>query len=294
MKEQTTLHVISRDERNTETLNALKSAALNCGVRFNVIDSAKMNMAEIPVCRKQDLLYRISTDNDARNLFKQMMITQPAVTTIYNDRGLALVAGDNVVQATLLHRAHDLPINKTVFSLTNNKGLLDKYVGYLGGYPVIIKASGGSHGVGVMRVDSAPSLYSVADYLVATGGTFIMRQFVEHDEHARLIVLGDKVIDSIAYKRIGDDFRTNVGSKIDAQVKDFAKSIQDAAVKSVNCLGSSFGGVDIMVDKNGAIHIAEVNIPCFFMRAQMVSGVDTAQQLVNYLIAKSKTDSEGQ
>lgn len=236
-----------------------------------------------------DLLYRISTDNESRKLFKAIISTHHEVVSIYTDVLSALAAGDNVIHYTFIHQRFGLPVNRTIFGLTSDRKLLDGYVEQLGGYPVVIKAAGGSHGVGVIKVDSSQALYSLTDYLLASDNDYMMREYIEHHESARLIVLNGKVIDSISYTKVPGDFRTNVGENINAMPKKFGTQVNQIAIQAVSVLGCIFGGVDVIIDKNGKAYLAEVNIPCYFPRAQKLSGVDIGQKLVDALIARSKS-----
>ena len=72
------------------------------------------------------------------------------------------------------------------------------------------------HGVGVMKIDSRESFSSIIDYLQTKDDTFILRQFIEHSEQARIVVLGDQVISSHANMTSGD-FRTNAGEEKNRQ-----------------------------------------------------------------------------
>lgn len=54
---------------------------------------------------------------------------------------------------------------------------------------------------------------------------------------------------------------------------------------AVKALGLEFGGVDVMITNDGP-KVVEVNYPCFFPRCQMLTGVDIAGQMVEYLVNK--------
>lgn len=187
-----------------------------------------------------------------------------------------------------LIKKSNLPIIKTIYHLTRDRQLLKKYVDYLGGFPLIIKTSGSSHGIGVMKLDSFDSLISVVDYLVKTQDRFIMRRFIDYTQHARLIVLGNKVIGSIEYKKIRGDFRSNVGDKLNVHTVNFSNEIQAMAIKATHAINIDFSGTDILIDREGNGFIAEVNFPCFFPRVQLATGIDIAGQMIDYLIQKSK------
>lgn len=273
--------------RNPTTVRLFQQAATQAGIECEVLYADSFDITSDVDITDKDLLYGISVEPQAKALFTYLAATKNPVT-VFKDRLSLVTAGENVFQATLLLEAAGLPVNKTVYTLTNVRELLDRYVEYLGGYPVIIKAVGGSHGVGVMRFDSAPSLYAGADFLMKSGGRYIMRQFVEHDSHARLIVLGDRVVDSISYVKTTDDFRTNASESPSVQPATFSPEIERIAVEATAAIGSDFGGVDIMIDRAGEPHIAEVNVPCFFARAQLASGTDIARQIIEFLQAKSR------
>lgn len=109
-----------------------------------------------------------------------------------------------------------------------------------------------------------------------------MKEYCNVTSSARLIVLGDKVIDSIEYSAPKGDFRSNEGKTPNVSQKRFSETVNEIAVQAVKALGLEFGGVDIMITDNGA-KVAEVNYPCFFPRCQMLTGTDIAGQMIKYL-----------
>jgi len=273
------------DSANQPTIHLLQAACKSQQVEFVELVSDTFDFAHPPQLNQNDLLYRVATDSLSRQLEKLLLTMQP--TSFYaDDRGFWWQ--DNVVKATAVHLAYGLPINKTVFGVSNDKVQLESAVEELGGFPVVIKVAGGSHGVGVIKADSYSSLHSITDYLKqTTDEQFILRQYVEHNAHARIIILNEKVLDSIEYTSEQNDFRTNSSKEPKVVMKDFGTKVNDVAIKAVQVLGLEFGGVDIIIDSEGQPHILEVNFPCFFPRAQQISGVDIAQEIVSYL--KHKT-----
>lgn len=175
-----------------------------------------------------------------------------------------------------------IPAPKTVNYLPKDREALLKYVDEVGGFPVCLKVLGGSHGIGVMCIDSKQSLFSVSDYLREQGEMVVMKEYCNVTSSARLIVLGDKVIDSIEYSAPKGDFRSNEGKAPNVSQKRFSKTVNEIAIQAVKSLGLEFGGVDIMITDNGA-KVAEVNYPCFFPRCQMLTGTDIAGKMVKYL-----------
>jgi hypothetical protein len=270
---------------NEPSITLLKQACSTENIEFVELISNTYDFANPHTLDSHDLLYRVSIDSLSRQLEKFLMSMAP--TTFYTDeRGFWWQ--DNVVKASALHLAHGIPINKTVFGASDNIHILEKSVKKLGGFPIIIKVAGGSHGVGIIRADSLQSLKSLVDYLKATTkDQFILRQYLEHQTHARIIVLGSDIIDSISYSATDEDFRTNAIDEPTVSVQSFDNKINQVAIDAVRVLGLEFGGVDIIIDKRGNPHVLEVNFPCFFPRAQNISGVNIALSMVTYLKNKA-------
>ena len=233
------------------------------------------------------LLYRARTSKKARVL--EHLLINDKTTTFYADKWRSQLHLDNVIAANIIHQKNHIPIPETIFSLTNNKKTLTDCVEKLG-LPIIIKAAGGSHGVGVMKVDSLSSLFSIADYLLASGNAqFILRKFIDTTKSARLIVLGNEVIDSIEYIAPIGDFRSNEGAVPHVEPKQFPTELKMVAVKAVQTLGIEFGGVDILIDDSGKFYVTEVNFPCFFARCQMITSIDISGKMIDHLLTKQQS-----
>ncbi|MDX9970321.1 MAG: hypothetical protein RBS56_00230 [Candidatus Gracilibacteria bacterium] len=280
------LYLIFKKDTNQTTLDLLKKSAEERNISVIPIYSEDFDFSENLILTKEDALYRLSIDK--RSELVEKFLINENVTTFYHSINACVSKLDNVIEATLIHKKNNLPIIKTIFSLTNNKELLKMYAKELNNFPLIIKSVGGQHGVGVMKIDSLESLFSISDYLHKQNDSYILRQFIDYTEHARLIVLGNSVISSIEYKRVTDDFRSNVGKELTLINKKFDPTIEDIAVKAVSSLGFDFGGVDILIDKSGLPFIAEVNFPCFFPRAQQYSNIDISGKMIDFLLNKSK------
>ncbi len=157
----------------------------------------------------------------------------------------------------------------------------------LGNFPLVVKILGGSHGVGVVRVDSSESLLSLVDYLSFKNEKFVIKEFINVKRSARIIVLNGSVVDSIEYEVLNNDFRSNVGKSPKVKHEIFPTEVNDLALKAVDSLGLDFGGVDLIISDMGPL-LLEVNFPCFFARAQLLTGVDISGMMIDYLLSKSK------
>ena len=271
-------------EKEDTTFFLLKKACSEKGIEFFGINADKFDFLNPPVLEKSDMLYRISTSARAVNVEKNLYFE--GLVTFYSKHGGPRASMDPIST----YKANNIAMPKTLNLFSRDRDLLQKYVEFLGGFPIIIKSLGGSHGVGVMKIDSFSSLFSVVDYLLVSQkkAKFILREYIDIEKSARLIVLGDKVVDSIEYAAPSGDFRTNVGKKLSVSKKTFSDDVQNTAIKGVNARGFEFGGVDILIDRNGEHYLIEANFPCFFPRCQMLTGVDISGMMLDYLVQKNE------
>lgn len=232
--------------------------------------------------QRGDLLYRTHAGTSAR-MFEHS-ITDPVVTTLYPTVDDRLRSTNRQVA----FKKNGLPVPRTINHATTNRELLHTYVQYLGGLPIVIKDSSGSHGVGVMKADSFDSLVSIVDFLVSKKFSFVLQQFIHVKSSARLIILGDRIVDSIEYHAPEGDFRSNVGEKPNVIPKKFSQDVEGIAVRAAQIAHLEFGGIDILIDSDGAPYITELNYPCFFGRAQIASGTDIAGMILDFMVEKSK------
>jgi RimK family alpha-L-glutamate ligase len=263
------------------TAKLLQLACEKIKIPCQRINPADFNELSFPRLGQDDLLYRISTSQQSAVLEKYLLLDKP--TTFYSSYLRSI--SDIGIKSLLLQHSN-VPIPTTIYSTNKDKKYLQACVDSLGGFPVILKASGGSHGVGVMKLDSIDSLSSVLDF-VSQDSDVVLRQFIRAKSSARLIVLGKEVVDSIEYIVPKNDFRSNIGDDPIVRPQQFDTQVQEVAIKAVSALGLEFGGVDILLDEKGKPYVLEVNFPCFFPRCQLLTGTDISGKMIDYLVQKA-------
>lgn len=279
------LYIIVKKNTNLSTVNLLETACVKKNIKLIIIHPENFNFTDIPILSKNDGLYRISGGHDAILVEKKLINNQ--VKTFYKNMQFCLGRINTGIGGILVHEKEKLPIIPTLFGLPKRK-FMESYLKEIKQFPIIIKALGNMHGVGVMKIDSKESFVSIVDYLREQDGDFIIRDFIHHNEQARIVVLGNKVISSHG-NMIGDDFRTNAGSEETRKriVKSYPTEIQELAIKAVHSLGFEFGGVDILFEKDtNRPYISEVNYPFFFPGNQKLTGCNIAEQMIDYLNKK--------
>lgn len=275
------LHKGSRS--SDKSLTYLQRACSQLGIEWVMVNIESFDFTDTTdLPQRGDLLYRIADGSLARTVEKFLLCD--GVVSFYKNTEQAYFFPDDLA----LYRRHRLPTPRTIPAIYRERDLLQKASLAVGGFPLVLKILGKSHGVGILKVDSPEALFSMVDILNKEKNEIVMKEFIPHKKHARLIVLGDEVIDSIAYISKGSDFRTNVGKDILVAPEKFSPEIEAIAIKAVSVSGWEFGGVDIIIhEKTGAPFLAEVNFPCFFPRAEDITGVPIAQKMLEYLVKKS-------
>ncbi len=276
--------IIEKDNEDSQKRYALlEESCINKNIDFIKIIPEEFNYINSYI-EEDSILYRATPGTKSRVIEKWIAGNS---TTFYKDNFYLL---NDRSSSFFSNRASGLPIIQTIPDFFSNFDQIDNYVNFVGGFPLIIKITGGSHGVGVIKIDSIESLKSFSDYLKTTSKNIILRKFIKHKKQGRLIVLGDKVIAS-HLNYCNKDFRSNVGSNQERmrEAMVFPENVQQIAVKAVQSIGLDFGGVDILFEEEtNNPYIAEVNFPCYFPTTQHLTNIDISGQMIDFLIAKSK------
>ena len=230
-----------------------------------------------------ELMYRPAVSMAAIRV--EQFLFAPGVATFYAKRTSPFF---DPLSSTLIHQRAGIPVPRTIYCYTTDRDLLRTYVRLLGGFPIVMKMSGYSSGIGVMRIDSYASLFSTLDFIVEGGRYPLLTSYIDDAIHWRVVVLGDRAI--AAYRNVTeqDDFRT-YGSSDPADFTDTVpERMAEIAVAAVNVLENEFGGVDILEHASGRYYLLEANFPCYFGTSTEVAGIDIAGPMIDYLLAKAK------
>ncbi|MFN8300343.1 MAG: hypothetical protein U0T75_14680 [Chitinophagales bacterium] len=253
-------------------------------MEFISMNSLTIDYSDLPILGKTDLLYNCARGSQTL----ESILLSENVTTFYSNNP-ALNQTFSTTDWSILHDKANLLSPKTIFHITSDRQLLKKYVDYLGGFPIIIKATGSTRGIGTIKIDSWQSLISTLDYLMTTGNKFILRQFINAKNGCRLIVLGNEVIAGADFAMNENDFRNAVDLK---QVKyfkrEYPEAVKQVAIKATHLANTEFSGVDFLEDENGNFYLLEINFPTGFSGLIDICCVDIPFKMVEYLIKKAK------
>ncbi len=271
---------------NREVL--LRQAAKSLKVKFVPIIANQVSVTRLPALKKDDLLYR-ATPGYRSKLIEKILLSYSPVT-FYRDVKYGLL--EKRISPFFYLSSSAVPTVPFLGGLPRDRKEAKKFMEYLEGPPLTFKIVGGSHGVGVIKVDSFDAFISLVDFLRSTlssSTTVLVRKYIKHQRQARLVVVGDRVVAGHVNLK-SSDFRTNVEEKKRRrEVVAFDNKVQQVAVAAVSSLGLELGGVDVLFEeKTGKLYVSEVNFPFYFPTTQELTKINIAREMIAYLVQKSK------
>jgi biotin carboxylase len=230
-----------------------------------------------------DMLYSPAISAAASRV--EQFLFADKVATFYADPRRVLFATSH---QRLVFQRSGLPTPRAIPVLSADRNILRAHVQAVGGFPVIVKIPGWSAGVGTIKVDSFPTLFSLLDFILAVGHSPLICAFIGSATYWRLTVVGNRVVASHRGEAKPDDFRVHGSSnRADFIVRPPEAAIT-LAIRAVEAMDLEFGGVDLLEHSSGRFFLLESNFPCFFAGPQLVTGVDVAGSMIDHLIAKSR------
>lgn len=162
-----------------------------------------------------------------------------------------------------------------------------------GEFPVILKTLSGTHGVGVMRADSMPSLMGVVQQLHKSNTNFMLQKYYPHEQSKRLLMLDGVPVAGVSRSVPKGDFRTNAHQGAELVPFDPDEKEIEACKRVCELIGTRLGAVDYLIDEEGNVIVFEINgSPGFeaMQKALETAGkeVDVAQLIVDGFLASTK------
>lgn len=119
-------------------------------------------------------------------------------------------------------------------------------------FPMILKTSTGSRGVGVMWIESLKSLHSVVQLLYREDQyvDIILQEYVKTDYDVRVIIVAGVVIGAIKRPVISQDFRSNVSQGSEPEVHELTELERTEALRAAEVVDGKVVGVDFIPAKD--------------------------------------------
>ena len=155
-----------------------------------------------------------------------------------------------------------------------------------GAYPMVIKESNSSFGMGVHLAGSREE----AVKLICEYGNkeCIIQEYLSYSSGRdyRLQMVSDKCV--CAMMRSNDnDFRANITNG--GKMSEYKPTDEDLSLARnvMKCLKLDFAGIDIMHDKSGRVVFLEANSNAHFKNIYDLTGVNAAEKMIEYIVGKN-------
>jgi len=224
----------------------------------------------------------------------------PRIGATINDYALAVVrhfeiSGVRVINgfhAILLARnkflslqtlaAAGLPVPNTRLAV-NSRGF-NHAVDALGGYPVVAKTPSARQGSGVARIDTPLMSEFVMENLQDNSRGVLVQEYLppKGRKDIRAFVVGREVIGAMELTPPSGDFRSNIHLTGAGRPAVLDRELSELAVRSARVLGLEIAGTDIIVDRQGAPKVVEVNYAPGFRGLEAATGSDIAARIIQY------------
>lgn len=154
--------------------------------------------------------------------------------------------------------------------------------------PLVMKLLSGTQGIGVMRVGDAKEAGPIIDTLSELDQMICLQKFLPNPgEDIRVFVIDGKIIGAMKRKAAPHEWRSNI--HIGGQGIPHKPSVAETetSIKAAEAVGVEIAGVDLIsVDEDP--YVIEVNASPGFRGLLGATGINAAEEIAKYAIAKSK------
>lgn len=154
-----------------------------------------------------------------------------------------------------------------------------------GAYPMVIKESNSSFGMGVHLAGSREE----AVKLICEYGNkeCIIQEYLSYSSGRdyRLQMVSDKCVCAMMRSN-ENDFRTNITNG--GKMSEYKPTDEDLSLARnvMKCLKLDFAGIDIMHDKSGRAVFLEANSNAHFKNIYDLTGINAAEKMIEYIVGK--------
>ncbi len=176
---------------------------------------------------------------------------------------------------------HNLPVPPSLTVGTTS--FLEGAVTGFGDYPFILKPFYGTHGRGVMLIDTETSLVSTVDMLCDLHQDYVIQPFIGEAAGAdiRIFVVGNEAIAGMKRCAPSGKFRANIHRGASGKAFPLSADYSRLAIEAAVALELKVAGVDMIQTAEGPV-ILEVNPSPGFEELESVTGIDIAAAIIRF------------
>ena len=159
----------------------------------------------------------------------------------------------------------------------------------IGEYPFVLKPFYGTHGTGVMLLDTPTSLVSVVDTLCDLHQDYVIQPFIKEADGVdiRVLVVGGKAVAAMKRRASPEEFRANIHRGASAEPLKLSEAYIPISVAAAAALDLEVAGVDLLETAEGPV-VLEVNPSPGFEALEAVTGVDIAAAIITFATAYAR------
>lgn len=206
-----------------------------------------------------------------------------------NTATVAEICGDKLTTSAMLARdGVAQPRNVVAFTPEAALEAIEAF-----GYPVVLKPVVGSWGRLLAKVNDRDAAEAVLEHKSTLGSVqhsvFYIQEFIKKPgRDIRAIIVGDRVLTAIYRK--SEHWITNTARGGEGELCPITPEIEEICIKATKAVGGGILAVDLIEHPERGYLVNEINHTMEFHTAQPISGVDIADEIVNYVmdVAKQK------
>ena len=151
----------------------------------------------------------------------------------------------------MMFQRHNIKTPET-YLIRHSEGGLDAAEKLGNKYPMILKTSVGSQGVGVMWVESPKALVGIVQLLYRENKyvDILLQEYVKTDYDVRVIVASGEIMGAMKRPIIDGDFRSNVSQGSEPEVHEITEMEAKESLRAAKSVDGDIVGVDFIPAKN--------------------------------------------
>jgi [lysine-biosynthesis-protein LysW]--L-2-aminoadipate ligase len=218
------------------------------------------------------------------------MLNAFGVPTV-NTAAVAEVCGDKLTTSAMLAKAGlPQPHNATAFTPEAALEAIEAF-----GYPVVLKPVVGSWGRLLAKINDRDAAEAVLEHKATLGSVqhsvFYIQEYIEKPgRDIRAIVIGGRVL--TAMYRKSEHWITNTARGGEGELCPITPEIESLCLGAAEAVGGGVLAVDLVEHPQKGMLVNEVNHTMEFHTMQPVSGVDIADEIVNYVMEVARSSKE--
>lgn len=220
-------------------------------------------------------------------LYSLRILNAFGVPTV-NTAMVAEICGDKLTTSAMLARdGVPQPRNLVAFTPESALEAIESF-----GYPVVLKPVVGSWGRLLAKVNDRDAAEAVLEHKSTLGSVqhsvFYIQEFIKKPgRDIRAIVVGDRVLTAIYRK--SEHWITNTARGGEGELCPITPEIESICLNATKAVGGGILAVDLIEHPERGYLVNEINHTMEFHTAQPISGVDIADEIVEFVVKTAKS-----